>query len=167
MFLLTTVRKKFDMAGDKVNVLFVCLGNICRSPIAEAVFRQEAKKAGLDVYVDSAGTINYHEGKKPDSRGQKTLNKHGVEWDHRAREITNADFDKFDYIFGKDESNMSDLKGMQPRGSKAKVLLFGDYYSTKGKIIRDPYYDSGDAGFEQCYQECLVCSNGFIKELQG
>ncbi|KAF2364036.1 Phosphotyrosine protein phosphatase I superfamily [Trinorchestia longiramus] len=153
--------------GKEWKVLFVCLGNICRSPTAEAVFQQEATLAGLNVYVDSAGIIDYHRGKQPDSRARQTMAKHGVPMDHRARQITKEDFSKFDYIFGKDEENMDDLKRLQPAGSTAVVELFGKYHKQKNLIIRDPYYDDGSEGFEECYQQCLVCSKGFIEHLKS
>ncbi|KAA0200695.1 hypothetical protein HAZT_HAZT004137 [Hyalella azteca] len=103
----------------------------------------------------------------PDSRAQQTMKKHDVPMDHRARQIKKEDFTKFDFIFGKDEENMDDLKRMKPANSTATVELFGKYHTKKNLIIRDPYYDEGSEGFEECYQQCVVCSRGFIAHLKS
>ncbi|KAF7285903.1 hypothetical protein GWI33_009376 [Rhynchophorus ferrugineus] len=147
--------------------LFVCLGNICRSPIAEAVFSHVLKEKGIDGQwqVDSAAIGPWHIGKRPDSRALKTLLNHNVPSSCRARQIDEQDFHNFDYIFGMDNNNITNLKDMQPKGSKANVLLLGDFDPEGDKIIRDPYYDSGSDGFEKCYQQCVRSCNGFLDQL--
>uniref|UniRef100_A0A914EKQ0 Low molecular weight phosphotyrosine protein phosphatase n=1 Tax=Acrobeloides nanus TaxID=290746 RepID=A0A914EKQ0_9BILA len=152
---------------SKKSVLFICLGNICRSPIAEAVFIDLLKQRGLtdQWIVDSAATAGYHVGKGPDKRAMATLNNHGNNnYVHRVRQITDEDFSKFDYIFGMDDMNISDLNRVarQAKGSKkAKIELLGKY-DPEGLIeIPDPYYD-GTAMFEQVYQQCLRSCTGFL-----
>ncbi|ENN75093.1 hypothetical protein HUJ04_001231 [Dendroctonus ponderosae] len=144
--------------------LFVCLGNICRSPIADAVFSHLVKERGLaDKWkVDSAAIGGWHAGNPPDSRASRTLLNHNVPYNGRARQIEESDFFDFDYIFGMDNNNISNLKGQQPEGSKAKILLLGDFDPEGDRIIRDPYYDSGSQGFEKCYQQCVRSCNGFL-----
>ncbi|KAM0792779.1 hypothetical protein ACM66B_002549 [Microbotryomycetes sp. NB124-2] len=142
-----------------VHVLAVCLGNICRSPMAEAVLQDLAEKRGLDVKVDSAGTAGYHIGEEPDERTVATCKKHGVPIDSLARQLERADFDKFDYIVGMDEMNMENIRRIQPTGSKAKVAMFGEYGD--GKPIRDPYY-GGNSGFETCFKQCTSYSEGLL-----
>ncbi|KAL1502607.1 hypothetical protein ABEB36_007727 [Hypothenemus hampei] len=148
--------------------LFVCLGNICRSPIAEAVFLQTLKEKGIrnEWIVDSAAIGGWHSGSHPDSRATKVLSNHNISYNARARQIEDTDFNEFDYIFGMDENNISSLRSQQPPNSKAKVLLLGDFDPEGDRIIRDPYYDSGTQGFEKCYQQCVRACNGFLERLQ-
>ncbi|XP_060532633.1 low molecular weight phosphotyrosine protein phosphatase 1-like [Cylas formicarius] len=146
--------------------LFVCLGNICRSPIAEAVFSQIIEERGIaDRWkVDSAALGGWHSGNPPDSRAQNTLMEHNIVYNGRARQIEDEDFSEFDYIFGMDENNISNLKGQQPPGTKAKILLLGDFDPKGERIIRDPYYDNNSKGFEKCYQQCVRACNGFLDQ---
>ncbi|XP_028138184.1 low molecular weight phosphotyrosine protein phosphatase 1 [Diabrotica virgifera virgifera] len=147
-------------------VLFICLGNICRSPIAEAVFQHLVNEKGVakDWIVDSAAIGSWHIGKQPDSRARQTLKNHGVQYNGRARQIQKNDFNEFDYIFGMDEDNMSDLESRAPKGSKAKRLLLGEFDPQGERIIRDPYYDDGSEGFEKCYQQCLRACGAFLEQ---
>ncbi|KAG8998177.1 hypothetical protein FRB94_010429 [Tulasnella sp. JGI-2019a] len=147
-----------------VRVLVVCLGNICRSPMGEAVLAHEANKLGLPVAVDSAGTANYHVGDTPDERTVSTCKKHGVPIDHQARAVERTDFKDFDYILASDNQNLSNLQRMAPKNPKAKISLFGAFGN--GKPIADPYY-GGQSGFEQCYKQCVSYSQGLIKEIYG
>ncbi|XP_075528881.1 low molecular weight phosphotyrosine protein phosphatase-like [Dermacentor variabilis] len=149
------------------SVLFVCLGNICRSPIAEAVFRHIAKERGVldDWDVDSAATGDWHVGSKPERRAIKCMKDHNVDMDHRARLVTTEDFSRFEYIFGMDEANISDLRKLAPKGSKAQIELLGKYDPQGKTIIRDPYYDSGSQGFEDVYEQCLRCCKAFLDEV--
>lgn len=119
-------------------------GNICRSPIAEAVFIDEVKKAGEESNweIDSAAIGPWHVGRQPDHRGLATMKKHNLAYDNKARQIKAADFKKYDYIFGMDDENIDDLKGMYPKDGTAKILLLGDYDPQGERIIRDPYYVS-------------------------
>uniref|UniRef100_A0A023GHN6 Low molecular weight phosphotyrosine protein phosphatase n=1 Tax=Amblyomma triste TaxID=251400 RepID=A0A023GHN6_AMBTT len=149
------------------SVLFVCLGNICRSPIAEAVFKHVAKERGvLDEWVvDSAATGDWHVGRKPDRRAIQCMKDHKVEMDHRARLVTTDDFTTFQYIFGMDEANISDLHNLKPKKSTAQIELLGKYDPEGKTIIRDPYYDDGSQGFEDVYVQCLRCCKAFLDQV--
>lgn len=148
-------------------ILCICLGNICRSPIAEAVFAKLIKERNLESQwsVDSAALGPWHAGNKPDHRALSTLKKHNVPYDNRARQISKEDFNKFDYIFGMDDDNMSSLERKAPENSKAQLLLLGSFDPEGDRIIRDPYYDDGDAGFEKCYQQCMRSCSAFLDKL--
>ncbi|CAB0042402.1 unnamed protein product [Trichogramma brassicae] len=145
------------MSGEKKRVLMVCLGNICRSPMAEAVFRRIVKDQNLEDKweVDSAAIIGYHTGKSPDPRTIGVLKEEGItDYKHKARTVKKSDFLEFDYIFGMDKENIKDLKSQVPENSKASIELLGSYDPEGGDIIRDPYYDNGDYGFVECYAKC-------------
>lgn len=150
--------------GEKHKALFVCLGNICRSPIAEGVFAHLIKERKLeDKWVaDSAAIGSWHAGNSPDHRTSSTLEKHSVSYNGKARQIKSADFNEFDYVFGMDEENIADLKQRAPKNCKAKILLLGEFDPEGDRIIRDPYYDSGADGFEKCYQQCMRSCNAFL-----
>jgi len=133
-----------------MKLLFVCLGNICRSPSAEAVMASTLKIKGIEgIEVDSAGTAAYHIGNPPDPRSQSAAKARGIEMSHlRARQVSTSDFLEFDYILAMDAQNLQDLLDVKPNGSKAKVELFLDQYGTTNvKEVPDPYY-GGEAGFE-------------------
>lgn len=131
-------------------MLFVCLGNICRSPLAEAAFRAEAVKAGLAVTIDSAGTGNWHVGNPPDPRAQAVALENGIDISkYRARQVTEGDFIHFGQIFALDSQNLQDLKRMAPRRPLAKVGLLMDLVPGRaGTAVIDPYY-----GDQQDFQE--------------
>ncbi|XP_043208805.1 low molecular weight phosphotyrosine protein phosphatase-like [Amphibalanus amphitrite] len=149
------------------SALFVCLGNICRSPIAEAVFAQALQERGVrDQWrVDSAALGDWHVGRAPDRRAQATMKKHNVPMNCKARVVRTSDFREFDYVFGMDESNISELKDLAPSNSTAQIELLGKYDPEGALIIRDPYYDDGDQGFETCYQQCLRCCGAFLDSI--
>src|SRR3954468_21444683 len=106
------------------SILFVCLGNICRSPLAEGAFRAEAARLGLDVEADSAGTGSWHRGEPPDSRAIAAAKRGRVDISgQRARQVAIADFDRFDRILALDAENLADLEAMRPAGSRAQVSL--------------------------------------------
>ncbi|ORX74109.1 LMWPc-domain-containing protein [Linderina pennispora] len=152
---------------DRTKVLFVCLGNICRSPMAEAVFAHTVAQRQLSdqFLIDSAGTASYHVGSRPDPRSAATCKSHGVPISHHGRQVQASDFKKFDYILCMDESNLSDLLRKQPSGSKAQVALFGSYSpDNKDRIIEDPYY-GGQDGFEKNFGQVTRCSEGLLKKL--
>ncbi|SAL97367.1 hypothetical protein [Absidia glauca] len=151
----------------KISVLFVCLGNICRSPMAEAVFAHTVKQHDLSehfIKIDSAGTAGYHVGEKPDSRSAATCKDHGVPVNHRAQKVISRHYDEFDYLLCMDESNLEDLQRKKPAGSKAVVSLFGDFDPQGDRIIRDPYYGAID-GFEHNFKQVTRASEGFLKHL--
>jgi low molecular weight phosphotyrosine protein phosphatase len=152
------------MSNSKKAALFICLGNICRSPIAEAVFLHLLEEQGQlnEWEVESAALGPWHVGRRPDRRADQILKNHGIDYSHQARQITDDDFNKFDFIFGMDESNMQDLNKQKPSGSKAKLILLGSYDPQGESIIRDPYCDDDDAGFEKCYQQCLRSCRAFL-----
>ncbi|KAL7417384.1 putative LTP1-protein-tyrosine-phosphatase [Mrakia frigida] len=149
-------------SSNEIAVLFVCLGNICRSPMAEAVFDSEAKKRGLSIKVDSAGTGGYHVGDDPDPRTVATCQKHSVPISSHARQVSTPDYTSFHTIFAMDEQNLKNLERGRPRGSTAKVMLFSAYGDKKS--ITDPYYGGG-AGFERAYQQCVRYSREFLDVL--
>ena len=131
----------------KIVIVKKCLfvsGNICRSPIAEAVFLNLIKERGLESKwgVDSAALGGWHAGKSPDRRAMSTLRKHNVPYEHKARQIKKDDFKKFDYIFGMDDENMEELERLAPKDKKAQLLLLGSFDPQGDRIIRDPYYVS-------------------------
>ncbi len=126
-------------------VLFVCLGNICRSPTAEGVFRARAAAAGLRCTVDSAGTGAWHVGEAPDKRAQAEARKRGYDLSHqRARQATVQDFEDFDLIFAMDCSNLANLARLRPDGATAKLSLFLDLLPDQPlREVPDPYYEDG------------------------
>ncbi|XP_017342315.1 low molecular weight phosphotyrosine protein phosphatase isoform X1 [Ictalurus punctatus] len=152
-------------AGGK-SVLFVCLGNICRSPIAEAVFRKMATDSGaVDKWViDSGATSDWNIGSTPDERSLTCLRKHGIHTDHRARQVTKEDFATFEYILCMDESNLRDLKKKANgvNNCKAKIELLGSYDPEKQLHIQDPYYGN-EQDFEKVYEQCVRCCKVFLE----
>ncbi|HCX15214.1 MAG TPA: phosphotyrosine protein phosphatase [Rhodospirillaceae bacterium] len=132
-------------------VLFVCTGNICRSPTAEGVFRHLANAAGLgnDAKIESAGTHSYHVGNPPDPRTVRAAANRGIDLSNqRARRVRREDFHKFDLILAMDRSHLEHLRALRPKDSLAEVRLFLDYHPSEIlKDVPDPYY-GGDNGFE-------------------
>ncbi|HEY0625488.1 MAG TPA: low molecular weight protein-tyrosine-phosphatase [Allosphingosinicella sp.] len=128
------------------SILFVCLGNICRSPLAEAAFRGEAERIGLNVEIDSAGTGDWHLGYPPDPRAVAVAEKNGVDISHlRARKVGADDFHAFDHIIALDEQNLANLKRMQPPRGKAKLSLLLDHVEGReGQAVADPYYGEAE-----------------------
>jgi protein-tyrosine phosphatase len=130
-----------------MKILMVCLGNICRSPLAEGIMQHLAKENGLDWHVDSAGTGNWHVGAGPDHRSTRTALKHGIDISQQVcRLFKVSDFDTFDLIFVMDKSNLSDIlaKARNANDAKKVKLLLGD------RIVPDPYYD--DSQFEPVFK---------------
>ncbi|KAF9778207.1 putative LTP1-protein-tyrosine-phosphatase [Thelephora terrestris] len=152
------------MVSTNPSVLIVCLGNICRSPLGEAVLQHVAKQRGLEIFVDSAGTAGYHVGEEADTRTIDVCKKHGVPINGLARQVSREDFNRFTHILAADESNLANLQRIRPENSKAEVRLFGSY--DDNRPIADPYY-GGISGFERCYEQCLRYSNKFLDEIVG
>ena len=150
-------------------ILFVCLGNICRSPTAEGVLRDLVRKAdpALQVDIDSAGTAGYHIGAAPDLRSQSAALRRGIDIsDLRARQIARRDFTAFDYILAMERDNLRDLEAKRPRNSTAKLRLFLEYAPQTGRLeIPDPYYGGG-ADFELVLDLCDAAARGLIAALQ-
>ncbi|GIU53086.1 protein-tyrosine-phosphatase [Shewanella sp. KT0246] len=133
------------------SVLFVCLGNICRSPSAEAVFKDKAHELQLELQIDSAGTAAYHQGNPPDPRSIKAGEARGLDFSGmQARKVTNEDFNRFDLILAADNSNLEDLFSRCPVEYQHKIRLilsFGDNELNGVEEVPDPYY-GGENGFE-------------------
>ena len=139
-----------------INVLFVCLGNICRSPLAEAIFKDHVKRRGLSsqISADSCGTSNYHIGENPDPRSVQSAHNHGIPISHKGRQLAITDFEDFDYILPMDAANLRDTiaRMQQARDPKADVRLMREFDAQgKGEDVPDPYY-GGEQGFENVYQ---------------
>ena len=149
-----------------VSVLFVCLGNICRSPLAEAAFRREAVRLGLDVEIDSAGTGDWHIGHPPDPRAADVAARNGVDISHlRARRVTPADFHRFDHIVALDQKNLGDLRAMQPPGSKAVLSLLLDHVEGRqGQPVADPYYGAADL-FDVTWAHVTAGAEGLARRI--
>ena len=144
---MTLIREK-----NLVNVLFVCTGNICRSPTAEGVFRKLVDDAGLGprIGIDSAGTGAWHIGEAPDPRTAEAALARDFDLGAiRARKVSTDDFPDFDYVVAMDKTNQGELRGIAPNDMRAKVHLFLDFTEThKGEGVPDPY-SGGEGGFEQ------------------
>ncbi|WP_407311422.1 low molecular weight protein-tyrosine-phosphatase [Pseudomonas sp. nanlin1] len=152
-----------------MRVLFVCLGNICRSPTAQGVLQQQLFQAGLAerVEVASAGTGAWHVGKPPDARSQRAALARNYDLSaQRAQQVSVADFQHYDFIFAMDRSNLADLKRLQPAGSRAELDLFLRRFDAPVDEVPDPYYD-GDAGFEQVLDLIEHACQGLVSELRG
>ena len=133
-------------------VLFVCLGNICRSPLAEGVFRHLVREEGLEdrFEIDSAGTGDWHAGQGPDGRSVAVAAAHGVDLPGRARQVRQDDFDRFDLIVAMDRDNLRDLERMADDGTRARLHLLREFDPEGGDDVPDPYYGGAD-GFEIVY----------------
>ena len=152
-----------------MRVLFVCLGNICRSPTAEGVFRhllsQEA--AGLEIEVDSAGTGTWHLGQPPDKRARAAAQRRGIDLSYiRARAISTEDFERFDWILAMDEDNYGDLWAMCPPDYRQRIRLFMEFAPDAGaRSVPDPYY-GGPNGFERVLDLVEEAARGLLEELK-
>lgn len=155
-------------ASQRIHLLFVCLGNICRSPTAQGVIGRQLYDAGLadHVRVDSAGTAGYHVGEAPDSRAQAAARARGVDISHlRARPVQRSDFHEFDHILAMDRANLATLNSRQPRPARARIGLLMEY-APKGYDleIADPYA-GGPEGFERILDQIEAAGNGLIQAL--
>jgi protein-tyrosine phosphatase len=147
-------------------ILFVCLGNICRSPLAEAAFRAEARRLGLAVEADSAGTGGWHAGEPPDRRAIAAAGRNGIDIAHlRARKVTRADFERFDHIVALDVENLADLEAIRPAGCRAKLSLLLDHAPGRaGQAVADPYY-GGDSHFDLAWRDVTEGAHGLARAL--
>lgn len=149
-----------------IRVLFVCLGNICRSPMAEGVFQQLVIDEGLgdQIMVDSAGTSGFHAGERAHGGTRKILQEHSIHYDGRSRQLSRLDFSDFDYLLAMDNSNLSNIKRMMPDNSPATVVLFLNYATqTTETEVPDPYYSGG---FDYVYELIEDAARGFLKHLR-
>lgn len=149
---------------SSIKILFVCMGNICRSPTAEGAFREHIERAGVNKLfeIDSAGTHAYHIGESPDARSQASARKFGVDLSaQRARQVHESDFYHYDYIFAMDQSNLSDLQLICPKEHQHKLsLMLDNIPKNNGKGVPDPYFEGR---FDEVY-EMLSRASGFLLE---
>lgn len=152
----------------KVKVLFVCMGNICRSPTAQGIFQSlvDAASLGEKILVDSAGLHSFHVGNPPDLRSQAAARGHGVELSHlSARKFVSADFMDFDFLLAMDESNYSGMQRLKPENPRGQISMMLDYSSRYDcSEIPDPYY--GDDGFELVYDMVADACAGLLKNIR-
>jgi low molecular weight protein-tyrosine phosphatase len=156
------------MSGDRFGVLFVCTGNICRSPTAEGIFRKLAADAGMAeaVTADSAGTHGYHVGEPPDPRAQRAAAKRGYDLSAlRARTIEDSDFQRFDLILAMDRDHYSILSSAQPRAAHKVKLMMSYARRFKEREVPDPYY-GGPQGFERVLDMLEDAAKGLLDSLR-
>ncbi len=149
-------------------VLFVCLGNICRSPLAEAAFRAAAKREGLEVHVESAGLGHWHLGYPPDPRAQAVARRNGIEIGGRkARLVTPDDFDRFNHIIGLDAENLAGLRRLAPPDARAEVSLLLDHVpGREGQSVTDPYYEE-DSAFDDAWRDACEGADALVARLKA
>ncbi len=151
-------------ADEPIRVLFVCLGNICRSPMAEAIFKHLVKEAGLErrIVADSAGTGHWHVGSPPHQGTRRVLERAGIAWDHRARLVTPQDLQEADYVIPMDSNNLRDLQALgSGRARVAPLLAFAP--AAGSKDVPDPYYDGK---FNLAYDLILQGCEGLLAEIR-
>jgi protein-tyrosine phosphatase len=152
------------------SILFVCLGNICRSPTAEGVVRSIASREfpGLALQIDSAGTADYHVGEPPDRRSIAAARRRGYDLGSlRARQVVRADFDRFSHVLAMDLANLAELEQLREPASSARVALFLEYAPEAGiDEVPDPYY-GGVEDFERVLDLCEAAARGLLRRLRG
>lgn len=155
---------------QKTRVLFVCLGNICRSPTAEGIFRHLVQETGLTeaFTIDSAGTGDWHVGQAPDRRAQTACRKVGIDISaHRARQVKKEDFENFDWILACDAMNERDLRRLAPAGSKAHITLLMPFAGRPGETeVPDPWEYGADA-FDRTVERCQAACEGLLEKLKA
>ncbi|HEX7872819.1 MAG TPA: low molecular weight protein-tyrosine-phosphatase [Sphingobium sp.] len=155
------------MISKRPAILFVCLGNICRSPLAEAALRARAEAVGLEITVDSAGTGDWHVGNPPDPRAQATALAHGIDISVlRARQVRQDDFDRFTHIFALDRENLANLHRLAPPDASASLALLMDVVpGMEGQPVADPYFGD-EAGFETTWAEVDAAAVALVDALR-
>jgi protein-tyrosine phosphatase len=154
-----------DMANSDTSVLFVCLGNICRSPTAEAVFREKIKNSHLTVDIDSAGTMGHHAGITADERAKAVGEMRGYNFKGiKSRRVVFEDFERFEYILAMDKENLRHLLEMCPAEHQHKVSLFMHFADSDVEEVPDPYY-GGKRGFEYVLDLIELASEGLLVKL--
>lgn len=148
------------------SVLFVCLGNICRSPLAEAALRAEAEKAGLEVMVDSAGTGDWHVGSPPDRRAQAVALRQGIDISgYRGRQVEAEDFRRFTHVFALDADNLRNLRRIRPADGTARLQLLMDMVPGRERSgVTDPYYGD-EAGFDVTWDDVMRAARAIVARL--
>ncbi|MCG6153884.1 low molecular weight protein-tyrosine-phosphatase [Leptospira bandrabouensis] len=153
---------------EKIKVLFICLGNICRSPAAEGAFKNLVKQRKLDhlFEIDSCGTSGYHDGELADPRTRKVAETRGIRLTHLSRKLTKSDLIHFDYLLVMDENNFHEVRSLTNESKiQDKILLFGKFRSDAGApIVPDPYYKN-ETAFEKVQDLVEDCSLGFLNFL--
>ena len=152
-----------------IHVLFVCLGNICRSPLAEGAFREHVNSRRLHSHfvIDSAGTGGYHAGEAPDPRSIKIAETMGIDISRQSsRKLKRTDFDEFDYIIAMDRSNLRDIKARQSAHSNSRISLMLDELERKGQDVPDPYYGGSD-GFRHVWELVDEATNALLERILG
>lgn len=152
----------------KKSILMVCLGNICRSPMADGLLRKKVKDNALDVFVDSAGTGDYHVGEAPDKRMRETARAKQYPIDElRARQFTKADFQEFDRIYVMDKSNRDNVLRLaqSPEDRQKMKLILDELYPGEGREVPDPYF-GGQQGFEDVFQMLDLATDKIIEQLK-
>ncbi len=149
------------------SVLFVCLGNICRSPLAEGALRAETTRLGLDLIVDSAGTGDWHAGEPPDDRAIAVARRNGVDISGlRARQVRPADFRRFTHVIALDHDNLAKLRKLAPAEATAEVSLLLDHVEgRKGQGVTDPWFGD-EAAFEVTWAEVTAAARALARGLQ-
>jgi protein-tyrosine phosphatase len=156
-------------AQPVTSILFVCLGNICRSPLAEGVFRAAAAERGLAqrFRLDSAGTGGWHAGSAPDPRSVAVAARHGIDITGQcARKVVPEDFETFDLLLGMDHSNVEELRRLAPRPARTKIHLFLDYAGIGDRDVPDPYFGGPD-GFADVYRMIREASESLLDRVAG
>ncbi|MBB4641587.1 low molecular weight protein-tyrosine-phosphatase [Rhizorhapis suberifaciens] len=149
------------------NILFVCLGNICRSPLAEAALRQAAEAHGLDIGVDSAGTGDWHVGQPPDHRAQAVARQNGADIaGYRGRQVKLSDFLEFTHIVAMDSENMANLQSIKPSDATARLSLLLDHViGREGDSVADPYF-GGEEGFRATWADVTAGVEALLKTIE-
>ena len=162
-------RWEADPSDQKTSVLFVCLGNICRSPLAEGVMRHLVRERGMEdrFHLDSAGTGAYHVGEPPDIRARRVAQENGVDLDGAARQVELEDFHRFHHVLAMDQANLRDLERLHSNvdgGAAPELLRAYDPEAEEGAEVPDPYYGGPD-GFERVFQMVRQACSGLLDEL--